>query len=126
MSNYSRQREEIYHVLKCCKTHPNVSEIYEMVKQSGSSASKSTIYRNLKVLCEEGSVIKIEDENGGCHYDCADHLHCHALCKCCGKIFDFEYKDILRIKKSANQQLNGNFDEISVLISGVCSDCNKL
>lgn len=125
MSNYSKQREEICNILKACKTHPDARQIYEMTQKKNLGMSQSTVYRNLKMLSEEGKILKIEGRNGCTHYDWVESVHCHALCRCCGKIFDFDYKSILEVKESAESQLCGNFDEIAVTVSGICSECLK-
>ncbi len=123
MSNYSKQREEICNILRECNSHPSAYEIYEMSQEKKLGMSKSTVYRNLKVLSDCGKILKIEGKNGCSHYDWVKSVHCHALCRQCGRIFDFDYEKILKIKESAVFQLRGNFDEVAVTVSGICAEC---
>ena len=59
MKNYSRQREEIIKVIKDSYNHPTAEEIYMTVKAKDPAVSRSTVYRNLGLLVENGFINKI-------------------------------------------------------------------
>ena len=58
-NNYSKQREIILEVIKNTRIHPTIEEIYEMVKKVDYKISKSTVYRNVKILAENDAIKKI-------------------------------------------------------------------
>ncbi len=126
MIKYSKQREEILETLKNSYTHLSAEEIYLKVKQNGSTASKGTVYRNLKLLSDNGSIVKISIPNFSDQYDYIHENHHHAICKECGKVFDFTCKvNMDSIKKAILEQTD--LDNISDLISvqGVCKSCQN-
>ena len=101
MKNYSKQREEILNYIKESYTHLTAEEIYLALKANNSTASKGTVYRNLSVLVENGLIVKLPIENGPDKYDYIHEPHHHAVCKNCGKVYDFNYKIGMKsLKKS--------------------------
>ena len=64
MENYSKQREEIIEIIKGLYNHPTAEEIYFLTKQKDPAVSRSTVYRNLKVLVEKEMITQIAVSNG--------------------------------------------------------------
>ena len=89
--NYSRQRKIIIEIMKELKTHPTAEEICDLVQKKDSKISKSTVYRNLNLLKENGTIILIPMSIGPDRYDYIYQQHNHAICIKCGKVVDFEY-----------------------------------
>lgn len=58
-NKYSKQREEILEVVKNTRVHPTPEQVYEMVIKVDSKISKSTVYRNINILVENGTIEKI-------------------------------------------------------------------
>ena len=92
MNNYSKQREIILEVIKNNRTHPTAEEIYILVTKKEPKISRSTVYRNINILVEKGIIEKITIATGPDRYDYLYEEHYHAICKVCGKAFDFYYK----------------------------------
>lgn len=126
MKNYSKQREEILNFIKESRTHLTAEEIYLALKANSSTASKGTVYRNLSAFVEEGLIIKLPIENGPDRYDYVHNIHHHAVCKKCGKVFDFNYK--INMKALKKQILfETEIEEISdyIIVQGICKECKK-
>lgn len=126
MKNYSKQREEMLNFIKESHTHLTAEEIYLALKANNSTASKGTVYRNLNTFVEEGLIIKLPIENGPDKYDYVHNTHHHAVCKKCGKVFDFNYKINM---KSLKKQIifETDIEEISdyIIVQGICKECKK-
>ena len=110
MNNYSKQREIILEVIKNNRTHPTAEEIYILVTKKEPKISRSTVYRNINILVEKGIIEKITIATGPDRYDYLYEEHYHAICKVCGKAFDFYYefeKDnlISNVKKQTNESV---------------------
>lgn len=128
MENYSKQREEIVEVIKELYNHPTAEEIYFLTKQKDSSVSRSTVYRNLKVLVQKGIMTQIATSNGPDRYDYVlnRQKHGHVICYKCGKVFDFLYNfDIDQIKVKIANQTGVEILEDGVVMKGICSSCKK-
>lgn len=126
MGNYSKQREEILNVLKDMRNHPTAEEIYIEVKTKNLSASKSTVYRNLSYLLEEGILNKISMINGPDKYDYCIEPHNHVVCRKCGKVMDFNHKILNKNTiKEIEEKTNILADINNVIVEGICKECKK-
>lgn len=128
MKNYSKQREDVLNAIKELKNHPTAEEIYEKVKDYNSTASRGTVYRNLKNLVCDGVITKISRTEGPNRYDLVTIPHHHLICSKCGKVFDFKYDfNEDKIKESIKNQIGINVDINSFSLQTICSECkNKL
>ena len=124
MKNYSKQREEIIEVIKNCYNHPTAEDIYMIVKGKNPSVSRSTVYRNLGLLSENGIIQKISMLVGPDRYDYKREQHNHAICKKCGNIFDFEYNfKIENLKEIVKKQTGVEISSENIAIEGICEKC---
>ena len=85
---YSHQRELIMNIIKGRKDHPTADMIYSSAREAEPNISLGTVYRNLKLLSEDGSIITLETEDKRLHYDGDTSRHSHFICSRCGKIID--------------------------------------
>ena len=112
MKNYSRQREEIINVIKNSYEHPTAEMVYMTVKSKDPAVSRSTVYRNLGLLVENGLINKISMIVGPDRYDYIRESHNHVVCLKCGKIFDidfdFKYKKLkTKVKEETGIEMKG-------------------
>ena len=121
--NYSKQREEIKAAVSVIGFHPTVDEIYEIVKKKNSTASKSTVYRNLYELTNEGEIKELVVQ-GVKRYDADDSDHSHAVCNCCGKIFDVDIV-IDGLKQKITKLQGFQISNYQVIVEGICQECGK-
>lgn len=128
MKNYSRQREEIIKVIKESYNHPTAEDIYMTVKAKDPAVSRSTVYRNLGLLVENGIVNKISMQVGADRFDYIRGPHNHAICTKCGKIFDFDYEfEYEKIRKIVKNQTGIEISTLGISIEGICDSCkNKI
>ena len=127
MKNYSRQREEIIEVIKNSYNHPTAEDIYMIVKGKDPAVSRSTVYRNLGLLTEDGIIQKISMLVGPDRYDYKRIPHNHVICTKCGKIFDFEYDFKLSIlKQNIIRQTGIEVSSENIAIEGVCEKCKEI
>ena len=125
MENYSKQREEIMEVLKNSYDHPTAEEIYQRAKKNGSTSSRGTVYRNLKLLVETNRILKISMPGLKDRYDFIRKKHSHFICTQCNRAIDFEYDfEIEALKKILSTDVYF-IDENSITISGICKNCTN-
>lgn len=122
--NYSRQRKIIIEIMKELKTHPTAEEICDLVQKKDSKISKSTVYRNLNLLKENGIIILIPMSIGPDRYDYIHQQHNHAICIKCGKVVDFEYNfKSDELEESIKKQTGMNSKLDTIIVDGICEDC---
>jgi len=85
---YSKKRKAILELIRSSKTHPPAHWVYEQLKPQFPDLSQGTVYRNIKILLEEGELASAGVINGVEHFDGVTLPHSHAVCKRCGMIVD--------------------------------------
>ena len=106
-------------------------DIVDALSDKGDSIDRSTIYRNLERLCQEGSLVKYKesDINASCyqyseqHEAC--HQHIHAQCVVCGKIFHLQNDLFKEVEKKMSLEYGIDIDYGKTVLNGRCSDCRK-
>ena len=114
--NYSRQRKIIIEIMKELKTHPTAEEICDLVQKKDSKISKSTVYRNLNLLKENGTIILIPMSIGPDRYDYIHQQHNHAIC------FEYNFKSD-ELEESIKKQTGMNSKLDTIIVDGICEDC---
>lgn len=120
-------------ILNCIKTsngrHLNVEEIYESIKKHDEKISIPTIYRNLRLLEEQGVVKKVyTSEDAPSFYELSDsdeHAHHHLICSECGAIIDFEEDLLDSLEKTIEEKKGFKIKDHRVVFYGVCSKCRQ-
>ena len=84
----SPQRIAIYDFLKNNAIHPTVDTIYNAVRETLPSISRTTVYNTVKRLCDSGAIQEVIIEDGELRYDADMSDHGHFKCLKCGKVYD--------------------------------------
>lgn len=122
---YTNQRIEILNFLKYNHSHPTVDDVYTAVKKKLSRISKATVYQNLKILVDNGMIQEV-NLKGVSRFEPNNKPHHHIICKNCGKIVDFESKELIDISlKIAKKTSKVKIDTSSTNFYGLCMDCKK-
>lgn len=121
----TRQRRVILEELCKVTSHPTADQIYEMVRRKLPHISLATVYRNLDVLSEAGSILKLEMGGSQRRYDGDTSDHCHARCTKCGAITDLPALPV-SVPLPSERQANG-FDVkgLRVEFFGLCPACRR-
>lgn len=109
----------------------SAADIYNHLRDCGCQTNRTTVYRNLEKMTEQGSIIKYKTSDSECavyqtvtvreHGSCHEHLHLQ--CEKCGKIIHLEchFMDMIANHLLADHgfmiKCNG-----SVLL-GTCKEC---
>lgn len=123
--NFSKQREAIYEFLAGREDHPTADAVYSALKQEMSSLSLGTVYRNLKVLCEEGRIRKVDCGDGLDHFDAKTGVHQHFVCEKCGRIVDIFLGELPELKESAQAAYGGKVETAEIVFKGLCLQCTE-
>ncbi len=120
---YTNQRIEILNFLKDNFNHPTVEQVYEAVKKKLSRISKATVYQNLKFLSDKGLIQEVNIK-GVSRFEPNLEPHHHIICKKCGKILDFESKDLTQyLLKIAKQFKDIVVETSDAHFYGICKKC---
>ena len=117
---YSRQRELITEIINGRKDHPTADMIYTSARQLEPNISLGTVYRNLKLLSDDGAILTLETQDKKLHYDGDTSRHSHFICNKCGKIIDlFRPAETPAEIKESGLTVTGE----KCIYYGFCPDC---
>ena len=90
--------------------------------------SRATLYRTLARLVEAGLVHKIEMAKGQARYEVmvGRHQHDHMICLACGRIVEFESREIERLQEEICRRKGFAMTGHMHQIRGRCSACRNL
>lgn len=120
----TKQRKAIFSALQGDRTHPTAEEIYRRVKRRLPHISLATVYRNLKLLAQEGLITEISTAEGPNRYDFRTHEHYHFICDCCARVYDVE----IPVQNHLNRELSRQGFTIrahQTVFYGLCRDCKN-
>jgi len=123
----TREREIILRELESRTDHFNAETLYFSLIRKGSSVSRPTIYRTLKLLEQLRFIGKLDIKKNCFYYETIPQRkeHGHLICEQCGKIIDFSSNGIEILKSEACKDKDFKLENISVQVFGLCKDCQK-
>ena len=124
--NYSRQREAILDFLRSMKVkHPSADAVYVNVKKRFPNISLGTVYRNLNLLADNGTIAKVKLPSDADRFDHNTEPHFHIICENCGQIEDVGSAlvniDVVSIEKLSGFSVNAG----RIVLKGLCPACRK-
>jgi Fur family ferric uptake transcriptional regulator len=123
----TREREIILRELEARTDHFNAETLYFSLIRKGSSVSRPTIYRTLKLLEQLHFIEKLDIKKNCFYYETIPQRkeHGHLICEQCGEIIDFSCNGIEILKSEACKDKDFKLENISVQVFGLCRDCQK-
>lgn len=118
---YSRQRETIYQAVLASRAHPTAEMIHEQLRETLPQLSLGTVYRNLRLLVEEGRL----QELGGstARFDGVTAPHTHLRCKGCGRVLDLEDVPYDPALDRLAERTGAVIEAHSLVFTGLCPAC---
>jgi Fur family ferric uptake transcriptional regulator len=132
MAYKTKQRELILNYLKENKNHHVVADdIAEHLKIQGNAVGKSTVYRYLDRLVNDGIVKKYFTEEGkSACYQYSENNNCnhhyHFKCTECGCLFHVECSHLDDMGEHIYQSHKFKIDLCKTVIYGICEKCNVI
>lgn len=113
------QKEIILSTLCSLNTHPTAPMLYEEIHRKHPTISRSTVYRVLGQMAEEGTVLRLGIAGTEDRYDGDTEPHSHIRCRMCGRV-----DDLPPVKVSALNDSGGYLVEsCAVEFGGLCPKC---
>lgn len=113
------QKEIILHTLCGMHTHPTAVMVYDHVHQTHPTISRSTVYRILARMADEGKILRLDLAGGDCRYDGEVAPHSHIRCRVCGAV-----ADLPDVRVAAPEDDQGFLIEsCAVMYKGLCPNC---
>ena len=126
---YSKQKEILLNVLCSTNCHPDADWIYEQARKELPNISLGTVYRNLAKMSQDGTILKLNMNDGRDHFDGNTARHHHMVCRECGAIIDIftdpdeEQNFMNYINNYAQTHTFATVEAHNVTFQGVCENC---
>jgi Fur family peroxide stress response transcriptional regulator len=124
---HSAKRDAILETIMAANEHPSAKQVYDKLKTSVPSLSLGTVYRNLGIFREEGTVISLGVVKNEERFDGKTFPHPHLVCLGCGRVTDIPCPDQAAEKAAAlfGAGESGDFviDYRKTVFYGYCRDC---
>ena len=111
----------ILDVINDSDEHLTAEQIFFKLKSQSYKISLPTVYNNLNSLYRSRLIRKISIEGQPDKYD-KYTKHDHLICQKCGKISDFNFKDLTN---SLNEQLTDSIISYDLKVTYICQDCKQ-
>ena len=120
-----RKRDAILSCLRSTDIHPSADWIYENVKKEIPSISLGTVYRNLSLFKEQGTILSLGTVRGVERFDGNTAPHVHHICTGCGRVTDLPgIKVPEELSDAAALASGGRVSSCQLSFTGLCGDCS--
>jgi len=119
----TKQRREVYDVLREQQDHPTATEVFIRAKARVPGISLATVYNCLETLTHSGLVKQVNLDRGPSRYcpNLKEHGHFH--CEGCGGIMDV---DLIDAPEAALALPRGSVvNRLDISLRGLCPKCAK-
>lgn len=117
------QKDLVLKTVQELKRHLTADEVYEFIKKEHPTIGRGTVYRNLKILVEDGAIRKVEVPDGSDRFDFTLKDHYHVKCVKCGDIFDVDMEQLPDLKAKIRDTHGMEFLGYDIFFKGICPAC---
>ena len=119
-----RKREAILSYLQGTTTHPSAEMVYSQLKQEIPDLSLGTVYRNLAMFKQQGTIASVAVVGGVERFDGETAPHVHFICNDCCSVLDLESVSVPQVlSQGAAAETGGRVDTCQLSFTGLCSKC---
>lgn len=124
----TKQKTIIEEAIKCSKDkHITVDSLAAKLDKMGEKVGRTTVYRCLERLTEEGVVRKYQTAGESACYQYVSgeecHEHFHLKCEECGKLIHIECEKIVDLNAHINEHHGFSVNKLKTVLYGVCKEC---
>jgi Fur family peroxide stress response transcriptional regulator len=103
--------------------HFTADQIYEAVRATHPRVSLGTIYRNLRVLCDQGRIREVKTGASFSRFEMAGPSHYHLICRRCGGIEDCPLPVDRGLEERVQAQTGFKVEQHQLEFIGLCCKC---
>lgn len=120
------QRELVFRSFFELGKHVSVDELYDRVREIDKSVGYSTVWRNLKLICDVGLAREVNVGDGVTRYDRITRKpHGHLYCLGCRKLVEFDLENVADALAGIANSREFEFENFKVEIEGYCKSCRQ-
>ena len=130
MAEYKTRQKEILlsYLSETSESPQSVDDIVRALQAEGESLGKSTVYRLVKKLCDEGALKCFAEDKRFLYQlvngeDCLHHLH--LKCTTCGRLLHMDHEQSERLIENIYGENGFAVSKEDTTLFGCCGDCAK-
>lgn len=104
--------------------HISIDELYQAIREKFASISLATLYKNIHTMMEVNLVREVKIPGQKTKYEIGKEAHAHLVCKSCNELKDIPFNPNTLLQQSIDTS-QYKAEEVSVLITGICPECQK-
>ena len=120
----SKKRDAILACIRSTDLHPSAEWVYTQLKPQFPDLSLGTVYRNIHMFREEGTVASVGVVDGLERFDGNTSPHVHFVCEACGAVLDVGAIDVpVELTSLAEAATGGQVSACRLSFTGQCPKC---
>src|SRR4030066_1972759 len=119
----TKQKEVILGILRGTTSHPTADWVYNEVRKEIPNISLGTVYRNLRLLCQNGEILELVLCGSLSRFDARSDNHYHFRCEKCGQVFDVDEPVDKKINGRIARKTGFRVIYHKLEFRGVCREC---
>ena len=125
---FTKERTAVLKEVFSFHGHFAPEDLYLRIKDSGSKASRASVYRTLNLLVESGLVEKVtRTDKGNVYEHTFGHTHHdHMICDLCGSIIEFYSEKLENLQEEICSSHIFQGKSHTLEIRGYCTECKKI
>ncbi len=121
-----RKRNAILSYLRSTDVHPSADMVYAHLKPDIPDLSLGTVYRNLSMFRQQGTIASLGAVNGVERFDGNTMPHVHFICTGCSAVIDMPQLQVpQKMTQTAEIMLGGKVDACQLTFTGLCGACSQ-
>lgn len=126
----TRQRTIIENILKETDGHITVDALVSLLETRGESVGRTTVWRCLERLSDEGRVRKYVQSGECACYQYIDNgnrcgEHFHLKCEKCGRLIHMECDMMENLSEHIAQNHGFKINPLKTVLYGICGECQE-
>ena len=120
----TRQKDAVRHTLGETVGFVSAQQMYQVLKNHGSTIGLATVYRALADLAEAGEADSLQSKDGELLYRaCTTNHHHHLICRACGTTVEIEAEKVEKWADEVASEHGFTQPSHTIDIFGTCSAC---
>lgn len=120
------QKDIVLEAVRDLAGHSTADEVYEYIHKRYPNIGKGTVYRNLNILSEDGSIRKVGIPGGPDRFDHTCHEHYHVTCIKCGAVCDVDMDAVTDMMDRVRDSMGMELISFDILFKGICPKCKEV
>lgn len=123
----TRQKRALERLLAACDEFLSAQDLHAQLRAGGAGVGLTTVYTNLRLLADSGSIDTVRTEDGETLYRrCRTEAHHHHLiCRLCGRTVELAGPSVERWAESVAAAEGFTDVRHTVEIVGTCRACTR-